>query len=308
MKERVCMFRVEGGVSEARPISAPSPLTMRPAQWEAQQNWQPSQSFSLAATSHLCSASAGATAPACGAVTSREGLRHPSTGVHPCSGLFRGFSTAPPTDQPGSTSGEASQEQKSDGAAESRAEASTEEAPSVEDLQAQLDAKEAKVQKLAEEVAQMTDSLKRALAEMENVRQRTAREMDNAKKFAVQGFVKSILDVADNLERAAASVPADALAEEPGKELSTEQLRKLLRGLQEGVGATERILLQVLKSNNVEQYNPLNQQFDPNLHNALFELPDASKEPGTVGAVTKRGYKLFDRVIRPAEVGVVRAP
>ncbi len=135
-----------------------------------------------------------------------------------------------------------------------------------------------------------------------------------------QGFVKNILDVADNLERAAASVPADALAE--GSQADTAQLRKLLKGLLEGVAATEKILLhvssvqgtlcfrrerrrcargatlsarpvittQVLKQNGVEQYNPVDQKFDPNMHNALFEMPvpeGSNKEVGSVAAVTK---------------------
>jgi molecular chaperone GrpE len=74
------------------------------------------------------------------------------------------------------------------------------------------------------------------------------------------------------------------------------------------VQATEKILLQVLKKQGVEQFNPEGDKFDPNLHNALFEVPDGTKEAGVVAVVTKRGYRLHERVIRPAEVGVTRAP
>jgi molecular chaperone GrpE len=156
-------------------------------------------------------------------------------------------------------------------------------------------------------VADLTDKLKRSLAEMENVRARSTREVENAKKFASQGFVKDLLDVPDNLERAAASVPETALSAEGG-EMDVEKLRVLLRGLLEGVRATERIMLQVLRKQGVEQFNPLGDKFDPNLHNALFEVPDGSNEAGIVAVTTKRGYRLHERVIRPAEVGVTRAP
>jgi len=174
----------------------------------------------------------------------------------------------------------------------------------------QLKEQEVAAGKLTEQVTQLTDSLKRALAEMENVRARAAREVDGAKKFAVQGFAKSMLDVADNLERAAAAVPKDALNPKEGADPKEEadKLRGLLKGLLDGVGATERVLLHVFKMNGLEQYNPEGEKFDPNLHNALFEVPDPSKEPGTVGVVTKRGYRMHERVVRPAEVGVVRAP
>mmetsp|Transcript_4998 Transcript_4998/g.10795 ORF Transcript_4998/g.10795 Transcript_4998/m.10795 type:complete len:318 (+) Transcript_4998:38-991(+) len=179
------------------------------------------------------------------------------------------------------------------------------ETPSVDEMLAQLKDKESAAEKLAGQVEQLTDSLKRSLAEMENVRMRAQREVDSAKKFASQPLVKSLLDVPDNLERAAASVPAEALREE--STMDTAKLRSLLKGLLEGMQATEKIMLGILNKHGVEQYNPINEKFDPNLHNALFEVADPTKEVGTIAVVTKRGYKLHDRVIRPAEVGVVRS-
>lgn len=103
----------------------------------------------------------------------------------------------------------------------------------------------------------------------------------------LQGFVKALLDVVDNLERATGAVPADALADGT----DAEKLRASLKGLLEGVQATESIMLKVLKQHGVERYDPLNQKFDPNLHSALFEMPDPSKEPGTVASVTKVSTK-----------------
>lgn len=173
-------------------------------------------------------------------------------------------------------------------------------------LQQKLLDKEKEVEELAAKVDFYTDQLKRSLADMENLRQRTSRQIDQAEKFAVQGFAKSMLDVADNLQRALESVPEDAIAE--GAALEADKASSLLRGLYGGVRITESILLQAFKNNGLEMYNPMGDKFDPNLHNALFELPDPTKEPGHVGAVTKRGYTLKGRVLRPAEVGVTRAP
>ncbi|MEW5306206.1 MAG: hypothetical protein WDW36_008689 [Sanguina aurantia] len=173
-----------------------------------------------------------------------------------------------------------------------------------EHLASQLLAQEAATKQLTKQVEQLTHALKSSLADMENLRMRTSRDVDNAKKFAIQGFVKDLFDVSDNLERAATVVPPGTLAKEESA-ASPEQLRAMLRGLVEGVNATEQIMTQVFKKNNVVQYNPVDEQFDPNFHMALFKVPDASKTPGTIAVVTKRGYSLAGRVIRPAEVGVV---
>lgn len=160
--------------------------------------------------------------------------------------------------------------------------------------------------KLSDQVKDLTDRLMRSLAEMENVRTRSTREVDNAKRFGPQALVKDLLDVPDNLERAAASVPQAVI--DGDEEADAEKLKKLLRGLLEGVRATEKILMQVLRKQGVERYDPAGEKFDPNLHSALFEVPDGTKDPGVVAVVTKKGYRLHERVIRPADVGVTRAP
>lgn len=144
------------------------------------------------------------------------------------------------------------------------------------------------------------DQMLLCLADMENLRARSAQQVENNRKFAIQGFVKQVLEVADNLERAAEAVPQAALTSSDAAELQ-KQLTMLL----EGVQMTQRVLNHALKMNGVESYRPHGEQFDPNLHSALFQLPDPSKTPGTVSVVAKTGYKMHDRVLRAAEVGVV---
>ncbi|DBA91793.1 TPA: Mitochondrial matrix cochaperone [Trebouxia sp. C0004] len=161
-----------------------------------------------------------------------------------------------------------------------------------------------------QQVADYKDKLVRVLADMENLRERTARQAEQSRSFAIQGFVKSLLDVADNLERAAGSVTDLSLKgkSSDGKALTAKQSSKLLQDLMEGVNLTGRILVQALKQNGVEKFTPLGEKFDPNMHSALFQLPDAQKEAGTVVAVTKSGYSLNGRVVRAAEVGVSTQP
>ncbi|KAL4425698.1 hypothetical protein ABPG75_009714 [Micractinium tetrahymenae] len=151
----------------------------------------------------------------------------------------------------------------------------------------------------------MKDKLLRTLADMENLRERTARTAAEAKQYAVQGLVKNLLDVADNLERAAASVPAEHVGD--SSEIDRDRALGLLRSLRDGVLMTDTVLMKVLAKEGVTRYDPLGDAFDPNLHNALFEVPDATRDAGTVAVVVKRGYMLNDRVVRAAEVGVTRA-
>lgn len=151
----------------------------------------------------------------------------------------------------------------------------------------------------------MKEKLIRTLADMENLRERTSRQVSEARQFAVQGFVKSLVDVADNLERAAGSVSIGDV--DGSNEIDLDRALSLLKSLREGVVLTDNILMKVLESQGVKRYDPLGSPFDPNLHNALFEVPDATKEPGTVALVIKKGYMLHDRAVRAAEVGVVAA-
>ncbi|KAK1421862.1 hypothetical protein QVD17_24545 [Tagetes erecta] len=153
------------------------------------------------------------------------------------------------------------------------------------------------------EMVTMQDKALRSFAENDNVIERTKREAENSKKFAIQSFAKSLLDVADDLGRASSAVKDRSIkidtAEDPAGALP------LLKTLLKGVEMTEKQLLEVFKKFGVERYDPMNEEFDPNRHNAVFQVPDQSKPPNTVAVVMKPGYMLHDRIIRPAEVGVV---
>ncbi|PSR85306.1 Protein GrpE like [Actinidia chinensis var. chinensis] len=176
---------------------------------------------------------------------------------------------------------------------------------SMEDLVKLVAEKEELLKVKHKEIETMQDKVLRTYAEMENVMDRTRREAENLKKFAIQSFAKTLLDVADNLGRAASVVKDSFLKVDPSKD--TAGAVPLLETLLEGVEMTEKQLTEVLKKFGVEKYDPTNEQFDPNRHNAVFQVPDASKPPGTVAVVLKVGYMLHDRVLRPAEVGVTVA-
>lgn len=173
-----------------------------------------------------------------------------------------------------------------------------------------VDPKDQLIAEKDQQVADYKDKLVHVLADMENLRDRTTRQAEQSRSFAIQGFVKSLLDVADNLERAAGSVTDMSLKgkNSDGKALTASQSSKILKGLLEGVHLTDRILVQALKQNGVEKFSPLGDKFDPNMHSALFQIPDAEKEAGTVVVVTKSGYSLNGRVVRAAEVGVSTQP
>lgn len=154
-------------------------------------------------------------------------------------------------------------------------------------------------QKLAEKVSLIDDKYKRALAESENMRMRLQRQIEEAKVFGIQSFSKDLLEVADILVMAVDSVP---------KQTVEESNDAILKSLFEGVSMTEKQLQTVFRRHGIIQINPIGQKFDPNEHHAIFEAEDPSKEPGTVSVVTKIGYKLKERTIRPAMVGVIKAP
>src|SRR5690349_1145016 len=150
------------------------------------------------------------------------------------------------------------------------------------------------VESLTMEVAEARDKMLRTLAEMENLRQRTRREVADAKVYGITGFARDVLDIADNLQRALDAVPPEArAAADPG-----------LKALIEGVELTERSLLNALEKNGVKKFDPAGQKFDPNFQQAMYEVPDASVPSGTVVQVVQAGYMIGDRILRPALVGV----
>jgi len=141
--------------------------------------------------------------------------------------------------------------------------------------------------------------LLRAVADADNIRKRTAIEVENAHKYSISTFAKSLLEVADNLERALALVPDDVRSGDANP-------NPMMRALFEGVKLTDDQLVASFATRDIVRINPLGEKFDPNLHEALFEIDDPSKEPGTVGQVMSVGYKISDRCLRSAKVGVVK--
>ncbi|XP_005997113.1 grpE protein homolog 1, mitochondrial [Latimeria chalumnae] len=150
--------------------------------------------------------------------------------------------------------------------------------------------------KLEEELKQLTDKYKRALADTENLRQRSQKLVEEAKLYGIQSFCKDLLEVADILEKATESVP---------KEVITPQ-NPHLKNLYEGLIMTEVQVQKVFSKHGLIKLNPIGAKFDPYEHEALFHSPFEGKEPGTVALVTKVGYKLHGRTLRPALVGVVK--
>lgn len=153
---------------------------------------------------------------------------------------------------------------------------------------------EAQIAALQAERDDFKDKLLRTLAEMENLRRRTEREIADAKAYAVTSFARDMLGSSDNLRRALESVPAEA----------RETADAVFKALHEGVELTERDLLKTLERHGVRKIDPQGEKFDPNLHQAMFEAPDPSIPKGMVSKVVQSGYKIGERVLRPALVGV----
>jgi molecular chaperone GrpE len=156
------------------------------------------------------------------------------------------------------------------------------------------DPEEGSVEALVKEAAELRDKMLRTLAEMENLRKRTAREVADARTYGITGFARDVLDIADNLQRALDAVPAE----------TRESADPILKALIEGVELTERSLLNALEKNGVKKFDPAGEKFDPNFQQAMYEVPDASVAPGTVVQVVQAGYMIGERVLRPALVAV----
>ena len=155
---------------------------------------------------------------------------------------------------------------------------------------------EAVIGALQDELEQAREQRLRAAAEMENLRRRTAREIADAKKFAVSSFARDLLSVSDNLTRALTVVTDDE------KAAAGEVWKNLL----EGVEMTERELLNVFDKNGVKKIDPEGERFDPNQHQAMFEVPDPNQPSGMVVQVVAPGFMIGERVLRPAMVGVTK--
>lgn len=152
-----------------------------------------------------------------------------------------------------------------------------------------------RIAELEGETADLKDRMLRLNADMENLRRRTERELKDARVYGVTGFAREMLAVLDNLRRAIQAVPADA--REAGAETG-------LTTLIDGVELTERAMLATLDKFGVKKLEPEGQRFDPNFHQAMFEIPNAEVANNTVLQVVQDGYAIGDRVLRPALVGV----
>ncbi len=148
---------------------------------------------------------------------------------------------------------------------------------------------------LEREVAELKDQHLRALADAENARRRAQRDREDAAKFGATGLARDLLSVADNLRRAIESVPEDARAGDAA-----------LESLVSGVEMVERELLSAFGKHGIEKIVPEGERFDPNLHQAMFEVEDSGQPAGTVVQVLQPGYIINGRLLRAAMVGVAK--
>jgi molecular chaperone GrpE len=165
-----------------------------------------------------------------------------------------------------------------------------------ETAEAQAPAAPDPVALLAKEAADLKDRLLRTLAEMENLRRRTEKEVADARTYGVTNFARDILAVADNMERALKALDDEI----------REKADAGVKALLDGVELTERELIKVMEKHGITRLEPQGQKFDPNLHQAMFEIPDATVPAGTVVQVVQPGYKIGERVLRPALVGIAK--
>ena len=149
---------------------------------------------------------------------------------------------------------------------------------------------------LKAENSELRDRFLRLAAEMDNLRRRTEREIKDAKSYSVAGFARDMLAVSDNLRRALDAIPTEA------RESGDAGFNALI----EGVEMTERAMLSALERHGVQKLEPVGQKFDPNFHQAMFEVPNTEVPNNTVVQVVQAGYTIGERVLRPAMVGVAK--
>lgn len=171
------------------------------------------------------------------------------------------------------------------------AELEAEDAPG-EDVEVEIDA----AADAEAEIAELKDKLLRTLADMENLRRRSQKDREDALKYASANFARDMLSVADNLRRAIESIPENG-----------DPDGAALVGFIEGIALTERGLLSALERHKIEKIEPMGKKFDPQFHEALFEIPTNDAPSGTVMQVMETGYIIHDRLLRPAKVGIAKA-
>ena len=147
-----------------------------------------------------------------------------------------------------------------------------------------------------EEIADLKDKLLRTLADMENLRRRSQKDREDALKYSAANFARDMLSVADNLRRAIESIPEEG-----------DPDGAALVGFIEGIALTEKELLSTLERHGIQKIEPMGEKFDPQFHEAMFEIPSADAENGTVLQIVEVGYVIHDRLLRPAKVGIAKA-
>jgi molecular chaperone GrpE len=174
----------------------------------------------------------------------------------------------------------------------------TEQAGAETPAEAQVEPRTAREAELEAELAATKERLLRALAETENLRRRAAREVEEAHKYAITGFARELLEVADNLSRALGSIPPEA-----------REQSELVQSLADGVALTEKSLLAAFERHQIAKVVPeLGEKFDHNRQQAMLEMETADYPPGTVAQVMQPGYVIAERLLRPALVAVAKAP
>ena len=151
------------------------------------------------------------------------------------------------------------------------------------------------VLELEQKVVDLKDQLMRSLADGENLRKRTQKDVEHAKKYSHISFIKELVSSVDNLQRALQSIPED-----------TSSLPEPIKNLIVGLEIVEKEVISTLEKHNVKQINPLGEKFDYNFHQAMFEVVTNESDPGTVVEVSQKGYLLYDRLVRPAMVGIAK--
>ncbi|MGI9386869.1 MAG: nucleotide exchange factor GrpE, partial [Methyloligellaceae bacterium] len=145
------------------------------------------------------------------------------------------------------------------------------------------------------EITELKEHLLRTMADMDNLRKRTEREKAETAKYAISRFAQDILSVGDNIRRAIDAVPSDAIKTDAA-----------LKSLLEGVEMTEKELLSTFERHGIKRVDPRGELFDPNIHQAMFELENPDIAAGTIVEVVQSGYMISDRVLRPALVGIAK--
>ena len=156
---------------------------------------------------------------------------------------------------------------------------------------------EERIENQDKEIQELKDQLLRSLAEGENLRKRTIKEIADAKKYSHISFVRDLVSSVDNLQRALEVVPED-------KSEISEPIKNLIIGLE----IVEKEIINTFEKHNLRQISPLNEKFDYNFHQAMFEVPTENKDPGYIVEVSQKGYLLYDRLVRPAMVGISKKP